>query len=105
MNHKLVRYGAILLLVALAFLYTSGRQEGLMQMRPQWWGILGLIGWAYLVAALIYIPFRNNQPAISTTSVTAQPCQRKCNSVSANRNGNDSSNQVNTPIRLLHCSK
>ncbi len=24
-------------------------------MRPQWWGILGLIGWSYLLSALIYL--------------------------------------------------
>lgn len=64
LNNKLIRYGAMLLLVILAFLYTGNQQVGLMQMRPQWWGILGLIGWAYLVASLIYIPFRNNQSAI-----------------------------------------
>ena len=33
-------------------------------MRTHWWGILGLIGWAYLIAALIYIPLRNSQLGI-----------------------------------------
>lgn len=27
---------------------------------PQWWGILGLIGWTYLVCAVIYLFTRNN---------------------------------------------
>ena len=31
----------VVALVALAFLYRSGRCVGLMQMRPHWWGILG----------------------------------------------------------------
>src|SRR4029453_19580170 len=28
---------------------------GIVQLRPQWWGILGLIGWSYLVASLVYV--------------------------------------------------
>ncbi len=38
----------VVALVALAFLYRSGDATGAIQMRPHWWGILGLIGWAYL---------------------------------------------------------
>jgi heparan-alpha-glucosaminide N-acetyltransferase len=41
----------VVALVALAFLYRSGDATGAVQMRPHWWGILGLIGWAYFVAA------------------------------------------------------
>jgi predicted acyltransferase len=44
--------GAVLLLV-LAWLYRGG-EDGTGSMTPQWWGILGLIGWAYLVACLWY---------------------------------------------------
>ena len=29
--------------------------SGLLQLRPSWWGILGLIGWAYFVAAAAYL--------------------------------------------------
>jgi predicted acyltransferase len=29
-------------------------------MRPEWWGILGLIGWAYLTATAVYWAFRKN---------------------------------------------
>jgi len=42
-------------LVALALLYRSTDAIGVLQLRPQWWGILGLIGWAYLVASLVYL--------------------------------------------------
>lgn len=31
---------------------------------PQWWGILGLIGWAYLVAALGYLAVGSSRPAL-----------------------------------------
>lgn len=51
------------LLVVLAFLYRSKDGTGeLIQLRPQWWGILGLIGWAYLVACTAYLLF-GRQPA------------------------------------------
>jgi predicted acyltransferase len=42
-------------LVVLAFLYRSTDATGIVQLRPQWWGILGLIGWSYLVASLVYV--------------------------------------------------
>jgi heparan-alpha-glucosaminide N-acetyltransferase len=42
-------------LVALAFLFRSTDAAGIVQLRPQWWGILGLIGWSYLVASLVYV--------------------------------------------------
>ncbi len=42
-------------LIALAWLYRSTQATGIIQLRPQWWGILGLIGWAYLVASLVYL--------------------------------------------------
>lgn len=43
----------IALLILLAFLYKGGTPENPEWMKPHWWGILGLIGWAYLVSALI----------------------------------------------------
>ncbi len=50
-----MRAAGILLLVVLAFLYKGNGEPGLMEMRPMWWGILGLIGWAYLTACITYI--------------------------------------------------
>lgn len=44
----------ILILIALALLYRGGEQ-GEHEMTPKWWGILGLIGWAYLFASLVYL--------------------------------------------------
>ncbi len=45
----------VLLLVAMAVIY-KGSDDGItVGMRPQWWGILGIIGWAYLVCALVYL--------------------------------------------------
>ena len=45
----------ILLLVFLAIIYKGGRGDVVHWMRPGWWGILGIIGWAYLLCALIYL--------------------------------------------------
>jgi len=44
----------IALLIILALVFKGG--EGVtLQMTPQWWGILGLIGWTYLITAPIYL--------------------------------------------------
>jgi predicted acyltransferase len=50
-------------LVALAFLYRSTEVAGIVQLRPQWWGILGLIGWAYLTASTVYL-VAGNRPGV-----------------------------------------
>lgn len=46
----------ILLLIAMAFLY-KGEDENhlLIPMQPQWYGILGLLGWSYLICAPLYL--------------------------------------------------
>ena len=46
--------GAIVLL-ALFFLYRKGVEGALTGMTPSWWGILGLIGWAYLISLFAYM--------------------------------------------------
>jgi predicted acyltransferase len=60
---KRLRILGILALVALAFLYRAESGSGLFQMRPRWWGILGLIGWSYLVAASAYL-VAGDRPAV-----------------------------------------
>jgi hypothetical protein len=40
---------------ALILVYRADGVSGWIQIRPYWWGILGLIGWAYLVAARPYL--------------------------------------------------
>ncbi|MEN0053427.1 MAG: DUF5009 domain-containing protein [Mucilaginibacter sp.] len=45
----------VALLIAMAVLY-KGEDNGVtVWMRPSWWGILGVIGWAYLTCAIIYL--------------------------------------------------
>ncbi|MFH7013357.1 DUF5009 domain-containing protein [Flavobacterium sp. FlaQc-52] len=47
-----LQYGGIAVLVTLYFLYVQN--TGAIGMTPQWWGILGLIGWAYLLTVVYY---------------------------------------------------
>lgn len=52
-----VHYIGIALLVYLVLIFRTNDGGWLT---PQWWGILGLIGWAYLATAICYLFFRNN---------------------------------------------
>lgn len=56
---RMAKASGILVLLVLAFIYRGGEQ-GLELFAPQWWGILGLIGWAYLVSGLITVIAKNN---------------------------------------------
>jgi heparan-alpha-glucosaminide N-acetyltransferase len=47
------------ILILLAVIYRGGPSEDPHWMRTHWWGILGLIGWGYLVNALLYLGLRN----------------------------------------------
>ena len=49
--------GGWLILLLMAFLYV-GREGNSVE--PHWWGILGLIGWGYLVCSLIYFFAKGN---------------------------------------------
>jgi hypothetical protein len=51
---------AIVVLIVFAFIYRGGSAENIERFAPQWWGILGLIGWAYLASGLITIFARRN---------------------------------------------
>lgn len=44
-----------LILLLMAFLYTGGKPGSPEGLNPSWWGILGIIGWAYLVCAFIFL--------------------------------------------------
>ena len=50
----------IILLVILAIIYKGGSPEDPVWMKPYWWGILGLIGWSYLLCSLLYLVVRQN---------------------------------------------
>lgn len=47
-------------LIILAVVFRSGTPENMSWMQTSWWGILGLIGWGYLAAALVYLVSKDN---------------------------------------------
>ncbi|TCD26331.1 DUF5009 domain-containing protein [Pedobacter psychrodurus] len=50
----------ILLIILLALLYKGGSAAHPEGLKPHWWGILGIIGWAYLVSAFVYLFAKGN---------------------------------------------
>jgi predicted acyltransferase len=60
-----LRFLGIVGLIFLAVIYRGGSLENLTWMKTSWWGILGLIGWAYLASVVVYIIFKNNLSGIA----------------------------------------
>lgn len=58
--YNLGRVFGVIILVVLAFIYRGGGDEELVRFAPQWWGILGLIGWAYLASSLVLVFSKDN---------------------------------------------
>lgn len=56
--------GAALLVFA-ALAYRSADATGLVHLRPHWWGILGLIGWAYLAVSALYLLVGERKAALT----------------------------------------
>jgi hypothetical protein len=62
---------ALLLFVALA--YRNPEVSGWIHLRHYWWGILGLIGWAYLGVATVYL-LAGDRPAVLTGAMALFYC-------------------------------
>jgi len=58
-----------IILVFLAVIYRSRGQGDYHWMQPYWWGILGLIGWGYLLSALVYLGTGNRPGLIAVITV------------------------------------
>jgi predicted acyltransferase len=59
----------IALMTFLALTYRADNGRPILQLHPffirhAWYGILGVIGWAYLVASIVYLIFRNHRTAL-----------------------------------------
>jgi len=67
-KYILVSLGVAVLLL-MAFLYKGGTAAQPVGMRPHWWGILGIIGWAYGIAAFVFLLARGKLPVIITATV------------------------------------
>lgn len=57
-----IRVIGVLLLVFLGIIYKGGSADSIVWMRPGWWGILGLIGWAYFFSGIVYLLLRKHRP-------------------------------------------
>ena len=55
-----LRLAGIGVLIFLVFRFRSGEMVNDGSLITGWWGILGLIGWGYLVSALVYLAIRDN---------------------------------------------
>ncbi|RKR80177.1 putative acyltransferase [Mucilaginibacter gracilis] len=70
---KALRYGlrgaGIALLIVMCALYKGGTAAAPTWLHFSWWGILGLIGWAYLLCALIYLYSEGNLLVLVTAWV------------------------------------
>ncbi len=65
----LLRAGGLAMLVWLAFAFRGKHDRHIITLQPfsihhDWYGILGLIGWAYLVGALVFLLFRGHRTAL-----------------------------------------
>lgn len=54
-KERALQISGIIILVVLAIFYKGEENGQIVWMRHQWWGILGLIGWAYLTCSLVYL--------------------------------------------------
>jgi len=62
------KMAALAIFIVLIFKFRSGQPENNGSLITGWWGILGLIGWAYLVSAFTYVLCRES--ILKTTVVT-----------------------------------
>ena len=64
-----VRLAGLAALIWLAFAFRGAKGQRIITLAPfslntEWYGILGLIGWAYLVTCIVFLVFRGHRAAI-----------------------------------------
>jgi predicted acyltransferase len=60
-----LRLGAALVLLILIILFRGRTEAGtVVWLQPSWWGILGQIGWAYLLCSLLYLASGGSRAAL-----------------------------------------
>ena len=59
-----LRVSGAALLVYLLVIYRADQDGQAIWLRTRWWGIIGLIGWAYLVAAFLWLACRSQAAAV-----------------------------------------
>jgi heparan-alpha-glucosaminide N-acetyltransferase len=66
---RLLRCAGLAGLLVLAFMFRGDKGQRIVTLTPfvihtSWYGILGLIGWAYLVGSIVYLAFRSSAVAL-----------------------------------------
>jgi heparan-alpha-glucosaminide N-acetyltransferase len=61
---RALKAAGVVILIGLALAYKGGPDDNITGFSTWWWGILGLIGWAYLVAGIVYTRIGNNFTAL-----------------------------------------
>ncbi len=61
---KILIGSGVVILIVLAFLFKGGSLEEPEGFSPSWWGILGIIGWAYLICAGIFLLAKGKLPLL-----------------------------------------
>lgn len=59
-----LRVLAAAMLIYLVVIFRADQNGEPIWLRPRWWGIVGLIGWAYLVAAFVWLLCRDHGAAL-----------------------------------------
>ena len=72
----------VLGLLVLACAYRGG-PDGKAWMTHQWWGILGLIGWSYLIAASVYLAGRGRLAWLLLATAACIACYALCHAFPA----------------------
>lgn len=57
------------ILLILAWIYQGGTANQFTGMHPHWWGILGLIGWAYFLNSVLYLFSRKHSWVLSVICI------------------------------------
>jgi heparan-alpha-glucosaminide N-acetyltransferase len=61
-----LKIAAAALLIVLVLLFRGQGEDGRVTMlQTSWWGILGMIGWCYLAASLLYLACRGNRTVLA----------------------------------------
>ena len=54
----------VALLAFLGLVFKGGENGQVVWLRPYWWGILGLIGWSYLISSLVFLYSKGRLPIL-----------------------------------------
>jgi predicted acyltransferase len=66
---RVLKMAAWVLIAYLLFIYRGTVDGHTVWFQTSWWGILGLIGWAYLGAAFLYLLLKGNRVALTASLV------------------------------------